>query len=70
MEDQETLLKAKKLREKTLKGKAAEGIRGKVRELKMGAREVEEAIRITEDRLGVLKGVVADEKRVKHEGKG
>ena len=69
VEDQETLLKAKKVRQKALKAKAADGIRGKVRELKMGAREVEEAIRVTEERLAVLKGVVADEKRLEEGGK-
>ena len=68
VEDREALLKAKKVRQKALKAKAADGIRSKVSELKMGAREVEEAIRVTEERLAVLKGVVADEKRLKEDG--
>lgn len=70
VEDQETLLKAKRLREKALGGKAAEGIRGKVKESRMALREVEEAIRVTEERLGVLKGVVADEREGKEGGEG
>ncbi len=65
IEDQEASLKAEKIRKKKLKAKTAEGIRGKVRDLKMGEMEVEEAIRATEERLAVLKGVVADEKRLK-----
>ncbi len=64
-EDQATLLKAERLRKRNLKAKAAGGIREKVRDMKMGEIEVEEAIRATEERLEVLKGVVADEKRVK-----
>ena len=71
VEDQETLLKAERLRQKAAEGKAAEGIKGRVKESKMAAREVEEAIRVTEERLGVLKGVVAAERKVKEdEGNG
>ena len=68
-EDQEALLRAKKARQQRLKGKAHGGMREKVRDLRMGAREVEEAIRITEERLGVLKGVVREEKNLKEAGK-
>ncbi len=62
-------VKARRLREKPAAAAGAEGdIRGKVKESKMGAREIEEAIRVTEERLGVLKGVVLEEKKVKEEG--
>ena len=60
-------VQAKRARQQNLKARAGGGLREKVRELEMGAREVEEAIRITEERLDVLKGVVREEKRLKGE---
>lgn len=36
----------------------AKGVRARLAEERMGAREVDEAIRVTEERLRVLKGVV------------
>lgn len=68
--DEMLSVKARRLREKSAAAAAAgaEGdIRGKVKESKMGAREIEEAIRVTEERLGVLKGVVLEEKKGKEE---
>lgn len=70
VEDQETLSKAKRVREKAWEDKTAEGIRGEVKGSKMRARELEEAIRVTEERLGVLKEVVAEEKKVKEDDGG
>ena len=61
-------MKADKIRKKKAKGKFADGLRRKVRELKMGEMEVEEAIKKTEERLAVLKGVVAEEKVLKERG--
>ena len=61
VEDQEALARAEKVKAKRVKAKAKEGLRGKVRELGIGGVEVEEAIRKTEERLEVLKGVVAEE---------
>ena len=74
IEDQEAIVKAEKVRAKRAKAKAKEGLRGKIGGSGMGVLEVEEAIRATEERLGVLKGVVAEEKglreRVEKGGKG
>ena len=41
------------------------GARSKLEQLKMGGREVEEAIRVTEDRLEVLKNIVMEGKQSK-----
>lgn len=69
-DDHEALLRARKAREKTLRGDTS-GAAGLVRkggkleegEVRIGAREIEEAIRVTEERLNVLKSVVGEEKR-------
>ena len=58
--DQEAFVKAK-----TLKDTAGAGVKRTLESLRMGGREIEEAIKVTEERLKVLKGVVGEEKRLK-----
>lgn len=67
--DAEALARLKKQRQQSLKGK---GVRDKVERLRMSEREVDHAIRVTEEKLGVLKRAVKESKGVEKEieGKG
>ena len=60
--DREAVAKARKAREKSLKGQGKA-----LRDVRMSEREVDEAIRITEERLGVLKRAVQEGKGIKGE---
>ena len=55
--DREAIAKTRKLREKSFKGMGRA-----LKDLKMSEREVDEAIRVTEERLGVLKRAVREGK--------
>lgn len=57
--DQEVVVKARRQREQSLRGK---GLRSKLEDVKMSEREVDHAIRITEERLGLLKRAVQERK--------
>ncbi|KAK4692245.1 hypothetical protein P7C71_g4923, partial [Lecanoromycetidae sp. Uapishka_2] len=69
--DAETLARLKKQRQQSLKGK---GFRGKVEGLKMSEREVDHAIRVTEEKLGLLKKALKEsqgvEKRLDGQAEG
>ena len=60
--DQELIAQARKQREQSLKAK---GVRKAVSDVKMSEREVDQAIRITEERLAVLKRAVEEGKTLK-----
>ena len=60
--DQEAIVKARRQREQSLRGK---GARKLLADVKMSEREVDHAIKVTEERLGVLKKSVEEEKRFK-----
>lgn len=57
--DQEAVAKARRQREQSLRGK---GMRKKLADVKMSGREVDHAIRVTEERLDVLKRAVEEKK--------
>ena len=57
--DQVTVAEARRQRESTLKGK---GMRKMLADVQMNEREVDHAIKITEERLGVLKNAVKEKK--------
>lgn len=59
--DAEALAKLKKQRQQNLKGK---GVRDKLEGLRMSEMEVDQAIRITEEKLEVLKKAVVEGKGV------
>ena len=59
--DQEVVAQARRQREATLKGK---GVRKALGDVKMSDREVDHAIRVTEERLGILKRAVNEKNGV------
>ena len=59
--DRETVAKARRQREQNLKDKA---MRSKLADVKMSERAVDHAIKVTEERLGVLKRAVQEKKGV------
>ncbi len=62
--DAEALKRLKKQRQQSLKGKE---VRRQVEGMRMSEREVENAIRVTEEKLGVLKRAVEEGKGEKSE---
>lgn len=62
--DQEAVAQARRQREQSLKGM---GMRKMLADVKMGEREVDHAIRVTEERLEVLKRAVKEQKGVQDE---
>lgn len=62
--DQEAVAQARKQREQSLRNK---GLRSKLADVKMSEREVDHAIRVTEEKLGVLKRAVQEKKGVQDE---
>ena len=62
--DQEAVAQARRQREQTLRSKST---RNKLADVKMSEREVDHAIRVTEERLAILKRAVEDEKGLKQE---
>lgn len=62
--DQDTVAQARKQREQSLRDK---GLRSKLADLKMSEREVDHAIRVTEEKLGILKRAVQEKKGVQDE---
>ena len=67
VDDREALAKAKRQREQSLKAK---GMQKALTDVKMSERQVDSAIRITEERLGVLKRAVEEGKEAKVRGEG
>lgn len=62
--DREAVTQARRQREQSLRNK---GLRSKLEDLKMSEREVDHAIKITEQKLAVLKRAVQEKKSVKDE---
>ena len=62
--DREAVAQARRQREQTLRSK---GLRSKLADVKMSEREVNHAIRVTEEKLGILKRVVQEKKGVQDE---
>lgn len=62
--DQEAVAQARRQREQSLRNK---GLRSKLADMKMSEREVDHAIRVTEEKLQVLKRAVYEKRRVQDE---
>ena len=62
--DREAVAQARRQREQTLRNK---GLRSKLADVKMSEREVDHAIRVTEEKLGVLKRAVQEKRGVQDE---
>lgn len=62
--DQETIKRARKQRELSLRSKGTSKL---LVDVKMGEREVDHAIRVTEEKLGVLKRSVEEQKRLQEQ---
>ena len=64
--DHEALARARKQRKQSLKGRATKRL---LADLKMSDREVEHAIRVTEEKLGVLKRSIEEKQGLEGETK-
>lgn len=62
--DQEAVAQARRQREQSLRNK---GLRSKLADVKMSEREVDHAIRVTEEKLGVLKRAIHERRGVQDE---
>ena len=62
--DQEAVAQARRQREQNLRNK---GLRSKLADVKMSEREVDHAIKVTEEKLAMLKSAIQEKKGVKEE---
>ena len=62
--DQEAVAEARRQRERSLRNK---GLRSKLEDVKMSEREVDHAIRVTEEKLAVLKRAIQEKRGVQEE---
>ena len=62
-EDGDSQITHHQARQKALKDRLGTGVKNRIEQMKKGKREVEEAIKVTEERLEVLKKVVGGEER-------